>query len=85
MKWLTGIWQIVASLSLRAKTIFCFCVLFIVGGYFFLDRYLTYNIRMARVQSRAMNHKKMVEKTPINTDVPYKDRTLFLNKAQETK
>ena len=61
MKWLTGIWDIVASLSVRAKTIFCFSVLFIVGSYFFFDRYLTFQRNMATAQPQR-EKREIVEK-----------------------
>jgi len=66
MKFLSGIWQIVADLSLRAKTIFVFCVLFIVAGYFFFDRYLDYR---EAVPDNAEWLKEWKENKKIDTEV----------------
>ena len=83
MKWLTGIWDIVASLSVKAKTCFCFAVLFIVGGYFILDRVLTFKRNMALAQPQI--EKREVIKSDYSGDKKYKDRLFLDNKAIEIK
>lgn len=85
MKWLTGIWDIVASLSVRAKTVFCFAVLIIVGGYFFFDRYLTFQRNIALAQPQMEKREIVKTESNIPDYILYKSKTLFENKAKETK
>jgi len=85
MKWLLGIWDIVASLSLKAKTIFVFCTLFVVAGYFFFDRYLTFQRNMALAQPQMEKREIVKTESNIPDYIKYKDKTLFENKAQEIK
>lgn len=80
-RWLTGIWDIVADLSLRAKTIFVFCTLFIVGGYFFFDRYLTFQRNMA--QPSEVPKGTIITKVDLREQMIKKDFPII--KAKEIK
>jgi len=81
LKWLSGIWQIVAGLSVKAKTIFVFCVLFMTGGYFYLDRILDY--KEARLNSEWIKHWEKPKQEDNLSYVPYSERTTHGNKPQQ--
>ena len=83
-KWLTGIWQIVEELSNTAKTVFVFTVVFLVAGYFTLDRILDYQeATLIRSQPSSVENVSSSKYKLSNSDYEIKESNSLTNNKRQ--
>ena len=70
MVWLkdaiNDMFQLLMSLSLKARAILCASIIFLVGGYYIMDRYLDYKTEIIRITGQYVAQPKQSDNKNIN-------------------